>query len=109
MVSLTTSNLSLILLFVFILSIGRYLQFSNKSNFKNTISELLNKDVYNSEGSLIGKVKEVILGKQRIESLIITLDSKYYSSGKRIIVDYSNVKNVKNVVILNEKVRLHLD
>lgn len=102
-------TLSLILLFVFILSVGKYIQFSNKNNFKNTISELLNKEVYSSEGSLIGKVKEVVLGKQRIESLVITLESKYHSSGKGIIVDYSNVKSVKNVVILNEKIRLNLD
>lgn len=101
-------TLSLIILFVFILSAGKYLQFSNKNNFKNTISELLNKEVYSSEGSLIGKVKEVILGKQRIECLVITLDNKYRSSGKGIIVDYFNVKSIKNVVILDDKVKINL-
>ncbi len=98
--------LSLILLFGGILLLGKHFKFSNKNTFQNTVSELLNKEVYSSDGSLIGKVKEVVLGKQKIHSLIITLNNKYNSSNKGIIVNYLNVKSIKNVIILDEKVVL---
>lgn len=71
---------------------------------EDTISSLLNKKVYSSGGNFIGEVREVILGKNNIHSLKILLDKKYDFIGKGIIVDYKNVKSIKDVVILDEEV-----
>ena len=50
------------------------------------------------EGKLIGKVDEIILSNNRIESLRITLDKSHRLSEKGIIVSYKHLDCVKDVI-----------
>jgi len=74
-------------------------KFAKKSP-KNSISGLLNKKVYTSDGNYLGEIKEVILEKDRIEGLKIELGIKNERGLKGIIVKYKNVQSVGHVVII---------
>jgi sporulation protein YlmC with PRC-barrel domain len=69
---------------------------------KNSIQGLFNKKVYTGEGIYLGKIKEVILFKSRIDKLKIQLSKKHSLKIKGIIVEYSNVRGIGNIIILNE-------
>ncbi len=99
-------TLSLFILFIIIFSVGQIGKFLQVKTNEDTISNLISKQVYSSNGYIIGKVKEVILENNRINSLIVDLDKKYNSS-KGIIIEYKAVKSIKSVVIIDEKVISH--
>ena len=71
---------------------------------KNSLKSLIKKRVYCGEGNYIGKIDEVLLGENKIDSLRIKLDKKQKSKIKGIIVKYNDVKCVGHIVIINEKI-----
>ena len=71
---------------------------------KNSLKGLIKKKVYCGEGNYIGKVDEVLIGENKIDSLRIKLDKKQKSKIKGIIVKYNDVKCVGHIVIINEKI-----
>ena len=83
---------------------GKY----KKKHTENMISDLLNKKVYSSEGKLIGKVDEIILSNNRIESLRITLDKSHRLSEKGIIVSYKHLTCVNDVIMIDKEILLFL-
>ena len=76
---------------------------------KNSIKGLLDKKVYSESGHYIGKVNDIILGENRIESLKIKIDKKHKFKAKGIIVDYKQVKNVSEIVIIDKDVLEKID
>ena len=69
---------------------------------------MIKKKVYTASGDYIGKVEEVVLGKNKINNLKIKLDGKLRKSKgikvKGIIVKYKDVKSVGEVVIIRKKI-----
>jgi len=76
----------------------------NTKPLESRISKIINKKVFTDSGDYIGEIKEVLLGKNRIDSLGVKLDKNQAFNVKGIIVKYSWVKNVGHVVIINSKV-----
>lgn len=75
---------------------------------KNSVKSLINKKVYSESGHYLGKVNDIILGENRIDSLKIEIDKKFKFKAKGITVDYKQVKSVSEIVIINEAVAEHL-
>lgn len=73
----------------------------------NSINGLINKEVYLESGHHIGKVNDIIIGETRIERLRIELDKKINFNKKGIIINYRNVKNVGEIIIIDELVFEH--
>jgi len=71
---------------------------------KNSIKGLIKKKVYSEEGDYIGKVKEVLLGKNKIDSLKIKLDKRCGKKIKGIIINYKDVKSTGHIVIVDKRV-----
>ncbi|MBT4165892.1 hypothetical protein HOE04_02530 [archaeon] len=71
---------------------------------KNSLKGLIKKKVYLEEGNLIGKVDEVFLSENKIDSLKIKLNKKQKYKVKGIIVKYSYVKNIGHIVIIDERI-----
>ncbi len=82
---------------------------SRKKYSRNKIKGLINKKVYTDSGDYIGKINEIILGKDKINSLRIKLDSKIKEKNKikpkGIIISYKYVKNVGHIVIITKKIK----
>ena len=70
--------------------------------FSNKVFDLLNKKVYTDSGEYIGKIEDVILRKNKIDSLKIRLDRKKKYKTKGLVLKYSQVKAVKNVLIVKD-------
>ena len=98
-------------------------QMKNKINFCfkkscNTLNDLIGKKVYADSGDYVGKVQDIYLRKHKVNSLRIKLKSiggfknkfkKLQISFKKskikgILVDYKQVKDIGNIVIIEEKV-----
>ena len=81
--------------------------FKSKKHKKNSLIGLLNKRVYCGEGNLIGKVEEINIGKNKIDSIVVILDRKKKKTikykGKRIGIKYSDVKVVGNHILIVDK------
>lgn len=73
------------------------------------MSELTNKKVYTNSGYYIGRLKEIILGENKIDSLKIRLDKKQRFKIKGIIVKYRDVKSVGHVVIVDSRILEKVD
>jgi sporulation protein YlmC with PRC-barrel domain len=65
---------------------------------------LINKKVYSDNADYIGKISDVILGKNRIDRLRIEIDKKHKFDKKGVIISYKQVKSVGEIVVINEKV-----
>jgi sporulation protein YlmC with PRC-barrel domain len=74
----------------------------------NSIKGLINKKVYSENGRYIGKVNDVLLGENKVESLKIKLDKKHKFKAGGIVVEYKHVRNVGEIIIINKKVSNHL-
>ena len=72
----------------------------NDQQNNNRINGLIGKKVYTDDGDYIGKINDVILDKNRIHSLKIKLDKIHKLKIKGIILGYSYVKGVGNIVII---------
>jgi len=70
---------------------------------------LMKKKVYTGEGGYVGKVEEVLLEENRIDSLKIGLDKKQKFKIKGIVVKYNRVESIGHIVIINDKVLEHLN
>ncbi len=68
------------------------------------LNDLLQKMVYTDSGEHLGEVYEVILGENKVEKLKIRLGSKYNHKIKGIIIKYINVKDVGDIVIVEEAI-----
>ncbi len=81
---------------------------NRRKNLKNKIKSLFKKKVYTSSGDYIGEIKDVILGKNKINSLKIKLDGevkrKNKISANGIIIKYQQVKSVGHILIVGEEV-----
>ena len=77
---------------------------NNKKYVIKSISELINKKVYTDSGHYIGNIREMILEKNRIDSLKIKLDKKQKFKIKGIIIKYNNVKSVGDIVLVDEEI-----
>ncbi len=71
----------------------------------NSIRGLINKKVYTKDGDYIGKVKEVLLGENKVDSLKIKTTKAVQKKG--IIVKYKNIE-VGHIVIIKGDVLKHL-
>jgi len=71
---------------------------------KNSLKGLIKKKVYCEGGNRIGKVEEVLLGENKIDSLKIKLNKKQKFKIRGIIVKYREVKSVGHIVIVDEKI-----
>ncbi len=98
--------LFILLLFVFLfhkkdISLNVYSK-KRKKKTKNSVHSLNGKYVYDSEGEYIGKVKEIVLGGSKIDSLKIELNSKIKKEKKLkgIIINYKDVIDVSEIVLI---------
>lgn len=82
---------------------------SYKKHPSNSVSGLINKKVYSESGNYLGKVKDVILGKNRIENLKIKVAKKHKFDKKGIIISYKNVKGAGKIIIIKDKIAEHLE
>lgn len=77
-------------------------------DFHTSLTSLRKKKVYTGSGDYLGKVEEVILERNKINSLKITLDKKIKRKNKikikGIIVKYKHVKSVGHIVIIRGKI-----
>ena len=71
---------------------------------KNSVLYLIGKKVYSESGNYIGRVRDVILGENKIEGIKIEIDKKYNFSRKGVLISYKYVKGVSEIVIVNEVV-----
>lgn len=74
---------------------------------RSSIKGLIKKKVYSEDGNYLGKVSEIILSENRIDSLRIKLEKKYRIKG--IIMKYKNIKGVGHIVIVDEKISEKID
>ncbi len=82
---------------------------SSKNLFKkkhpsNCLKGLLNKKVYSEDGNYVGEIEEIILERNKINSLRIKLNKKYKFKLKGIIIGYSKVRGVGEVVVIEENI-----
>ncbi len=90
---------------------NKVIQFlSKKGRYqKNRVLGLINKKVYSESGNYIGKLKEVILGENKIANLKIKIKKKNKLKTNGIIINYKHVKNISEIIIIDEIVSEHLD
>ena len=74
----------------------------------------MDKEVYTDSGDYIGKVEEVIIEKNKIDSLRVKLDDKKTTyKTKGLIIKYSQVKGIKHVIIIKNfelgEIEIHSD
>ncbi|MEK6888981.1 MAG: PRC-barrel domain-containing protein [Nanoarchaeota archaeon] len=115
----TTNNRNYFLVFLTILIFGccfiflKYkekikslvLKLEKKCELKNnSIKGLINKEVYTDEGVFIGNIKEAVLEKNKIHSIKIELDKRHKFKMRGIILEYSLVKAIGNIVIIDNEV-----
>jgi len=67
--------------------------------FSNKILDLMGKKVYTDSGDYIGEVEDIVLEKNKIDSLKVKLDKNKYKA-KGLIIKYSQVKGIKHIVII---------
>ena len=75
---------------------------------ENSIMGLINKKVCSESGRYIGKVNDIILGENRIDSLKIQIDKKHKFKVEGIVIDYKQVKSVSEIIIIDGNVTEHL-
>jgi len=91
----------IILFFVFWIILRKYKikPYVRKQKYaKNTVKGLLKKEVYTSSGHHMGKIMEIIVCKNKIDSLVIK--SRKKTKAKGILVKYKEVKSIGQIVII---------
>lgn len=76
---------------------------------RNSIRGLLDKKVYSESGHYIGKVNDIILGENRIESLKIQIDKKHKFKANGAIINYKHIKGVSEIIIIDDAVEEQLE
>ncbi len=69
---------------------------------ENSVNGLLHKKVYSESGHYIGKIKEVILGENKIDGLKITVDKKHKFKAEGILLKWNQVISCKEIVIIKQ-------
>ena len=82
---------------------------TQKSYSTTSLNKLINKKVYTNSGHYVGKIKDIVLEENRIDSLKIKLDRKQRFRAKGIIINYKHVKSVGHVVIVDEEIIKQLE
>jgi sporulation protein YlmC with PRC-barrel domain len=77
-----------------------------KYSSKN-VSGLINKRIYSEDGKYVGKIKEIILRKNKIEKLKIKLNKKQKTKG--IIIKWNCVVSCGEIVIINKSIIKKID
>jgi len=97
-------------LVLFIHLIGLIIKKLKSKNKKplNRIRALVKKRVYTEDGIYIGNIKDIILGKNKIDNLKIKL-SKQIKAGEKlrvrgIFLDYKDVRDVGEIIIVKKDV-----
>jgi len=67
----------------------------------NSIKGLVNKKVYSERGDYIGRIKDVVLGENKIDSIKIKIDKKHKFKVKGIIIEWKQVVNCGEIMIIN--------
>lgn len=70
----------------------------------NTVKVLINKEVYTHIGDYIGRIKEIILERNKIHSIKIELDKKHKFGIKGIICKYVYIKGIGQIVIMDSRI-----
>ncbi len=71
---------------------------------KNSIKGTIGKKVYTDDGHVIGRVEEVILSENKIDSLVVKLEKKKKFKVRKISIKYGNVKSAGEVVIVDGRI-----
>ena len=73
-------------------------------HFSNKILDLIGKKVYTESGTYLGIVQDVSLSSNKISGLKIKLDenAKEKHKIKEIIINYSQVKAIKEIIIIKD-------
>ncbi|MDP2947822.1 MAG: PRC-barrel domain-containing protein [Nanoarchaeota archaeon] len=107
--------LILLMIIIFILLLfGKFIKKIRTKKELKGLKSIRGLKVYTSGGIEIGKVKEVMLGKNKIESLKINLNKKIKSlkfresRTKGIYINYRDVKGISNIVLVDDELLKHL-
>ena len=108
---LKSGNLISLFIFIFIIFFAllilkygkRARKCFKKKSSENSLKVLINKKVYTVEGDYLGKVKDIILDRNKIDSLKIKLNKRKVKA-KGVIINYRDVKNVGQIVIVDDGV-----
>jgi sporulation protein YlmC with PRC-barrel domain len=94
-----------------VFAISKNLSLFKSKYLKNSINNLLDKEVYLTNGDYLGKIEEVILHENKIDKLQIGIDkkNKLGIKPKGIFVNYKQVKSVGDAAIISEKILGCLD
>nr|MBA4404791.1 hypothetical protein [Nanoarchaeum sp.] len=90
----------LILIFVLYILVVRH-RLCGPKYPKNTVLGLIKKNVYTDSGHYVGRIIEVIVHKNKVDSLIIKLNKKTKIRG--VIIRYKDVISIGEIVIVNYK------
>jgi len=71
---------------------------------KDSLKGLIKKKVYTEDGDYVGKIEEVFLGENKIDSVGIRLDKKQKSKIKRFTIKYKDIIEVGEIVITYEEI-----
>ena len=85
-------------------SIGKIKEQFRKKYLINSIKGLRNKKVYSESGDSIGKISEIILGNNRIDSLKIKLNRKNKFKKKGVIIKWRDIVCCGEIVIVNKSI-----
>jgi len=88
--------------FIYRKKIFEFIENKKKRHPNNRLKGLINKKVYTDNGDYIGKIKDILLAENKIDNLKIKFDRKHKFKG--IIINYKNVKSVKEIVIIDSKI-----
>ncbi len=75
----------------------------NGQQNNNNIKRLINKKVYTDNGDYIGKIKEVILEKNRVHSIKIELDNLHELKIKGIILGYRHIIGLGDIILIDNR------
>ncbi len=76
---------------------------------RNRLNGLANKKVYLESGHYLGKVIDIILEENRIDSLKIKVDKKHKFKTKGVIINYKYVKSVGEIIIIDNEISKKLE
>jgi len=108
--------LILLMIIIFILLLfGKFIKKIRTKKGLKGLKSIRGLKVYTAGGIEIGKVKEVMLGKNKIESLKVRLNKKIKSpkfkeaKTRGVYINYRDVKGISNIVIVDDKLLKHLE
>jgi len=73
---------------------------------ENSVKGLIKRKLYTDEGDYLGKIEDIILKENRIDSLKIKVHKKHRRKirAKGIVIGYENVKGLGQIFIIDKKV-----